>query len=435
MGNITATYEHTKAGASLLKSSQAKTNDATIWHTHTVDAGLHALWGSLRLAIPLLSMPTKVHQNRLFPVEYSETADQDAAATPTTLLHRQLLDLVSIDARIETAIWGTVPFWFNPLPRNVLHEMQSSLQDWAQENQPKLLDFQPSTDSIPPRGGAHWESRYPLPPTPYLSASAPVSVTAALYYFFIGRTCWALALLDDDDDSVTANEQAAYDFFYQSLRVTETLVSNRARSQSSTPSRYIPCEMLQPGLLHMLYIIGQCSPTPSWLRYTANHLNDIKHEGLMHGWVMAQSLEIFHALQYRDSRGIYQYPAPSYRAVCFLVPQSERPGFVCYYAQRRSDSGHSRRNKHYNYLGIARLGYTNTSMDQLSNNRSMQDYALVDAPTDKDIALTADWLRGCRIMQDWQRRLDTVDFSTDQAIHDHVSGGHLYPAVSSTEVD
>lgn len=434
MGNITATYEHTKAGTSLLKSSsQVKANAATIWHTRTVVAGLQALWGTLRLVIPLLPT-TKLHQNILFPVEYPENAGQTAAATLTTQ-HRQLLGLVNVDAKVETAIWGTVPFWFNPLSRNVLQEMQNSLQDWAQEHHPELLDFRPSTDSIYPRSGAQWESRYPLPPMPYLSASVPVSVTAALYYFFIGRTWWALALLDDDDDNVTANEHLAYDFFYESLRVTETLAYNRTRSQSFAPSSYIPCEMLQPGLVPMLYIIGQCSPTPSWLRHITDHLNGIKHEGLMHGWVMAQSLEIFQALQYQDSRSVFQNHAPSYRPICFLVPQCDRPGFVCYYAQRRGDSGYSRRSRFYNYLGIAHLGYTSTSMDHFSKHMSMQDYTLIDTPTDKDIALTADWLRGCRIMQDWQRRLDTADFSTDQAIHDHASGGHLYPAVSSTEVD
>lgn len=89
------------------------------------------------------------------------------------------------------------------------------------------------------------------------------------------------------------------------------------------------CENMQPGLLRMLYIIGQCSPGQAQLRWITQLMRQITLEGLAHGWVMADSLDMVHAFEVdgesplpEPQRGS-RYRSSFRRAISILRPKQK----------------------------------------------------------------------------------------------------------------
>jgi len=79
----------------------------------------------------------------------------------------------------------------------------------------------------------------------------------------------ALSLLGDDS---VRNELAAYFYSYEAMRSVATII-NSPKGVNEHGDGYLPCEAVGTGLIPMLYITGQFSPRPDWLRWIMEQLN------------------------------------------------------------------------------------------------------------------------------------------------------------------
>lgn len=436
MGNITAAFGHATSAEYLLTSAMKEANPPTELQFAVIQAGLQPLWRSLHIAVPHLLYTTSMRRNQLGHFQGIPNGKIDGSQSSFQLLHT-LLDIASSHSDVESMIWGHMPLWLESMSELRIRQVQASLNNWAKTHQPILCQFSSNKNGLP-RTSDELDSRYPLPPTPLTPAmSSIVSPASALYYFFMGRTMWALALLADDHAQL--HEQLAYAYFYEALRIAQFLISNRT-TPPIAHSRYVACETMEPGLLRMLHMIGQCSPGSSQLRWIAQLMRGLNNEGLAHGCVLADSLDAVHSFEVDNGplstpEQDHRYCPPLRRVVSILIPEADNGGFQCYYARRdhRVDAGVDSSMGFYQ-LGVTRLGYAPRSPSNAQTAGSNTPEGDATARRESK-PLTWDWLRSLPVMQGWQRRCESGQFSLDQALQDHMNGGHLYPLLSNTALE
>ncbi|KAL6878950.1 hypothetical protein J3F83DRAFT_724501 [Trichoderma novae-zelandiae] len=132
----------------------------------------------------------------------------------------------------------------------------------------------------------------------------PALLKGAMYNFIMARVLWTLCLHDKSQDAKKLESEADM-YFYQTMRFAATYAATKSSKTlpSSTYSTDAPVisEELDRSFLPMLYITGQCSPQPSWLRWIAQLMKQIGEQGLFNGFVLSASLQVLHKMELSEN--------------------------------------------------------------------------------------------------------------------------------------
>ncbi|PTB69605.1 hypothetical protein BBK36DRAFT_1111079 [Trichoderma citrinoviride] len=337
-----------------------------------------------------------------------------------------------VDYGIHSEIWSTAPTQQEPsaLLKNV-YRFQKELRQWLEyhvEDYPYLETDTTALANLEADGECH----YPIPPSPFLALSSELCFTGALYNFIMARVSWTLCLYDKSQDAKKL-ESEAYMYFYQAMRFAATYAMNTSKTLPNTTystNTFVTSEELDRSFLPMLYIIGQCSPRPSWLRWIAQLMKQIGEQGLFNGFVLSASLQVFHKMEQShnllSTDGIERYPSPALRIISTLIPETNAQGFVCFYAKpSRFNSGWANRDVPL-YYPVAQARFS-TELDD--DNAAKREIEMYDEQRSMEEQFTSGWILGRPVASGWKSRFGEVGFDLDHVLHDHINGGRLLPMV------
>lgn len=300
-----------------------------------------------------------------------------------------------------------------------IHAFQGTIKHWKTVHLPQL-----ETDIIPSNvtdGGGTAVDKFPIPPQPYAGISPQYSLVVALYYLCMARAEWLLSLIEDDSGT---HELCAYLNIYKVLRLSTTPPVVDGRGDG-----YLSCETATIGFLPILYVAGQCSPQPVWLRWIMEKLSSIGQECLFNGNVLAKSLnalytfEMYHNVD--SSSMLERLPSPAMRVISVSIPEQNGRGFTTYYAGRKPDEQRGEADEtliQYYPLGHAR--WSDVHRDEVCNEEieMYNEERITAEPFD------VDWLLKQSAVRSWATWSEKVGFNIDQALRDHINGNFLLSA-------
>ncbi|EHK47733.1 uncharacterized protein TrAtP1_012116 [Trichoderma atroviride] len=422
--NITAAYSHIRSASyyfELYKTSfsRQKAND-----TPTLDyldtALLNLSWMCF-MALPL--------QNKMPSSRQTITVSEEIPVTPTSL--RQNLLSILAESGLEDLIWNLVPRYSKSMALAKIYWLQQKLRAWRDANKsilpPLASDMADSTQLN------FQEDPFLIPPSLY-STTTLYDASATLCSFLLGRTFWLLSILEDGVNTKT-HKRLAYLHFYETLRFAATDGACKAIPPSNRSARCsspLPCEDLENGILSMLYIIGQCSPEPSWLLWITQLMKHSGRQGLYNGLVYAASLETWHSFEVNNSvlqeELQLRYPEPSSRTISVLIPDANGTEFITYYAKPAEIDDLLMSNDGLMYY---LLGDTHLSCRLLDGHIEQNVHVYHHQDLDMEL-FTPDWLQSQAICLDWQHRSLQVEFDLNRILQDHINGGQfLIPSNTS----
>lgn len=384
--------------------------------TQAVEECLRSLNRLCRVAVPFPRMvaPGQGFENSVESLYSTETLD---ATTPFD----RLLNLVHGSPDVEDLIWSPLMAHRRQLSVPKIVQLQKELQDWSENNHYILAGFN-SHSALENPAQCEW-NQLPFPPPAHSSTRGLPCLTAAHYNFYMARTMWALCLAGKD---TRKNERAAYLYFYEAMRLAATQTNDKVEPRNMHDS-YIPREAIKAGYLPLLHTMGQCCPGLSWLRWIIILCEKLEQEGPLKGRAFAVNLECLRTFEVHNTASLpeamRQFPEPSKRVVCQLIPEPDGCHYTSFFVRPRSQQGHPV----YQTLGHARW---RGSSDWQLCSPDIKFYNDEMLPIEK---LSEEWLLNQKVSIDWLARSPSVGFDLDLALRDHINGSRLLPP--STDSD
>lgn len=415
--NITAAYSHIRSAScyfELYKASVTRQKAKDTPSLDCLDTALQNLTWMCFMALPL--------QNKVPSTRQALTVSREVPRTPTSL--RQNLLNILAESGLEDLIWNLVPRYSKSMALAKIYWLQQKLRAWRDANESVLPSL--ASDLAEPNEVNFQEEPFLIPP-PLYPTTTLYDASATLCSFLLGRTFWLLSILEDGVNSET-HKCLAYLHFYETLRFTATDGACKATPPSNRSPRCsspLPCEDLENGILSMLYIIGQCSPEPSWLLWITQLMKHSGRQGLYNGFVYAASLETWHSFEVNNS--VLQedlqshYPEPSSRTISVLVPDANGTEFITYYAKPAEIDDLLMSNDGLMYY---LLGDTHLSRRLPDDHIEQSVHIYHQQGLDMEL-LTPDWLQSQAICLDWQHRSLQVEFDLNRILQDHMNGGQF----------
>lgn len=396
-------------------------------HMAAIESNIRNLAQMFRILLPFPNLRLPIPQSRgpsptLSVLTPSSTNTTNAIMPPSLMLQR-LLDLVADTPDIEDLIWNPLTSHQRLVSPDKIFTFQAELRDWRNNNGQNLPQFE-SEATVSTLSTFTWKviDELAMPPRSSSLLSPQISIVAALYNFYMARTMWALSLLEQDSDRY---EIYAYLYFYEVMQVAGSLIETPGAPNGRSPS-YVPRETLGIGLIPMLYFTGQCSPRPSWLRWTMEKLNQIEQEGLFRGQDFAKSLNGLFTFEMCNSIEspllLDRFPSPAARVIVALIPAEDGRHFAAYYAgpePRKRGTG----DDSITYHPLGHAHWSSVLGDELAKP-DVEFYKSDQTPTTQ---FDAEWLLNQPESQDWITWSSLMDFNIDLLLRDHVSGCHLWP--------
>lgn len=389
-----------------------------------IATSLRSLQQTLWLALPLLRLITVAkHPSPSFLDAATSNSTYylvDSTASSNLDL-QQLFQLVFMDDDITDVIWTSWRLQDTVGSEEIISRLQMQLRVWKKRN----CQFLPPTEleSTEANNSSFNWAEFAIPPRHVPSTSPKAYFAAAVYYFAMGRTMWAKSQLSIDAQEY---ERSAYLYFYETMRCAATISSIHGLL-SEQEDKCFPCETLHVGLLPALHIIGQCSPTPLWLRWVAQHMKHIGQEGVFNGSSLATSLEVFHTFEMHNQSHLptvpVRYRHPASRVVSVLVPEVDGRHYTSYYAVARHKF--TRKNDSVR-LSYCPLGHARWSIPHV-NEEAGPHIAVYASMETAMVSLASDWLRMQAPVREWLDWGNTVDLSINRILRDHIRGSQLVP--------
>lgn len=340
------------------------------------------------------------------------------------------MDLYALSAsppEIHDLVWIPLKVDRRSLSRDQIFAFQETVETWRRK-QLHLPTHSPTEhDQLGGVGSdRHVIDSLVIPPNVRKTTSAEVCILEGTCELYLARATWTLSLLGHDPEE---NELSAYSHCYQAMSWigTAAIMQESPEASPQEGSRQ-HCEILERGLLPILYLLGQMSPKQEWRRWVIERMERIKNEGLYDGHALAKTLRILRIFEMRDTLDSPsepdRLPRPRRRIVPMLVPDPTGCGFTAYYFCPESNET---RGDLYNPLG--RACWSNgpsqmSSSPDIEFLSSQQTYA----GTSVD-----DWLLAQKPVQDWLDRAGDPGFDLDRALSDHISNSRLLRAIQDQE--
>lgn len=376
--------------------------------------GLQALQHTLRIVLPfpdLITVPS--HPTSVSMMTWAQSA---AIVAPGPDL-RRLVALLFVNDAITDMVWASWRLRDVTGLEEKISSFQRQLRDWKSRNCQSLPLIEPEGTEADASPSGWYDLVIPPPSVP--SATPRACLASALYCFAMARTMWAKSQLGIEEES---HEQSAYVYFYQTMRFATTISDIAAIPGEDL---HLPCEMLHVGLLPVLHITGQCSPTPVWRRWIVQHIKHIGQEGVFHGPSLAINLEMLHNMEMdrdqNESLAVQgRYPTPASRVVSVLIPEADGCHYTSYYAGVRRSTGPGGSSRIL-YCPIGHARWTKTGPDGEAQPQ-VTGYAGMQTTV---VSTASDWLRIQAPVRGWVDWADSGDSSIDSLLRDHILGGEL----------
>lgn len=345
-------------------------------------------------------------------------------------LQRSLLQVLAASGAHDE-MWNLTPTRQDPaVLLEKVYRLQRDLREWRDVHSHLHPNLELDTASLASLGSSE-ESHFPIPPSPFLPMPLHLCLSGAMFNFLTARILWTLCLYDKSQDARKL-ESEAYIHFYQTLRFAETHVMNtHSRTlPNAVYSTDVPVsgEEMDHSFLPLLYIAGQCSPWPSWLRWIAQLMQQIGEQGLFNGYVLSASLKVLHKMELShnllSTDRIERYPSPALRIISMLIPETSAQGFMCYYGKpSRFNSGWINRET-LTYYPIAQARFS-PELDE--NSAAKREIDMYDEQRTMEEQFTWEWIMNRPIASSWKSRSLQARFNFDDILRDHMNGSRLLP--------
>lgn len=396
-------------------------------HMLTIESNIRNLAQMFRVILPFPNLRLPVpHSRSPSPALSVLTPSSGSTATnmiPPSFMLQQLLDFLSNNPDLEELVWNPLTPHQRLVSPDKIYAFQAEIRDWRNSHAHILPEFE-AEHTISTLSDFSWNviDELAIPPRLSLPISPQMSMISALYNFYMARSMWALSLVELDSDRY---EIYAYLHFYEVMQLVASLTEGLGSSKGQMDN-YIPRETLGIGFIPILYFTGQCSPKPSWLRWTMEKLNQIGQEGLFRGRDFAKSLNGLFTFEMCNSIEspllLDRFPSPSARVIVALIPAEDGRRFTAYYASPTHKNRGTGEDA-FAYYPLGHAQWSSVRGDELSKP-DVEFYK-------SDLALTtqfnAEWLLTQQEPQDWITWSSLMDFNIDLLLRDHVSGCHLWP--------
>ncbi|KAM0258782.1 hypothetical protein ACHAQJ_003624 [Trichoderma viride] len=420
-GNIPAAYGHFRTAhyyfTALKSNTSLRVDDLTL---ESLETALQTLAWTCYMAVPLPGM--------LLSVGRTSTTSH-TVSSPFNLQH-SLLQILA-DSGVHDEIWSLSPIRQDPsVLLDKVHRLQRDLREWKEVHGHLHPNLETDTATLASLDHSE-EYHFPIPPSPYLALPSNLCLSGAMFNFLMARIMWMLCLHDRNQDAKKM-ESEAYMYFYQTMRFAATHAANN-NSRTLPNGIYstdvpVSSEEMDHSFLPILYITGQCSPQPSWLRWIAQLMKQIGEQGLFNGFVLSASLKVLHKMELShnllSTDRIERYPNPALRIISTLIPETNAQGFMCYYAKpSRFNSGWINRDT-LTYYPIAHARFSPELDDDSAAKREVDIY---DEQRSMKEQFTSEWILSRPIASNWQDRSSEARFNLDNILRDHINGSRLLP--------
>lgn len=345
-------------------------------------------------------------------------------------LQRSLLQILD-DSGARDEIWNLPPTQQDPtVLLEKVYRLQRDLREWKEVHVHLHPNLETDAATLASLGSSE-ESHFPIPPSPFLPMPLHLCLSGATFNFIMARILWTLCLYDKSQDAKKL-ESEAYIHFYQTLRFAAThTMNNHSRTLPNAVYSIdapVSGEEMDHSLLPLLYITGQCSPWPSWLRWIAQLMQQTGEQGLFNGYVLSASLKVLHKMELShnllSTDRIERYPSPALRIISTLVPETGAQGFMCYYAKpSRFNSGWINRDT----LTYYPIGQARFSPELDDNSTAKREIDIYDEQRSMEEKFTWEWILSRPIASSWKNRSSQARFNLDDILHDHMNGSRLQP--------
>ncbi|UKZ72902.1 hypothetical protein TrVFT333_000539 [Trichoderma virens FT-333] len=391
----------------------------------SLGTALQTLTWTCYMAVPLPGMLLSV----------GRTTNAAYIAPGPSFLQRSLLQIL-IDSGVHDEIWSLTPIrQESPVLLDKVYRLQRNLREWKDVHGHLHPNLEADTATLASLESSE-EYHFPIPPSPFLALPSNLCLSGAMYNFVMARIMWTLCLYDKSQDAKKM-ESEAYMHFYQTMRFAATHTANNSTrtlpNNTYSTDAPVASEELDKSFLPILYITGQCSPQPSWLRWIAQLMKQIGEQGLFNGFVLSESLKVLHRMELSHNLlptdRIERYPNPALRIISTLIPETNAQGFVCYYAKpSRFNSGWINRDT-LTYYPIAHARFSPELDDDNTAKREIDTY---DEQRSMEEQFTSEWILSRPVANNWQTRSSETRFNLDHVLRDHINGGRLLPMNQQT---
>lgn len=372
------------------------------------------------MAVPLPGMLLSV----------GRTMNPGYIASSPVFLQRSLVQIL-VDSEVHDEIWSLMPIRQEPSALlDKIYRLQRNLREWKDTHghlHPNLETDAASLSSLDNSEQYH----FPIPPSPYLALPPDLCLTGAMYNLLIARIMWILCLYDKSQDAKKMESEANI-YFYQTMRFAATHAANN--SSKTLPSIIystdvpVSSEEMDKSFLPILYLTGQCSPQPSWLRWIAQVMKQIGEQGLFNGFVLSASLKVLHRMELSHNLlptdRIERYPSPALRIISMLIPETNAQGFVCYYAKPSRVNGGWINRDTMAYYPVAHARFSPELDEDSVAKREIEIY---DEEQSMQEQFTSEWILSRPVASSWQGRSSEAGFNLDHVLRDHINGSRLLP--------
>jgi hypothetical protein len=425
-GNIPAAYGHVRTAHYYFTTLKTNTSlRADDFALESLETALQTLAWTCYMAVPLPGMLLSV--GRTMTTNYTASSPVD--------LQRSLFQIV-VESGVHDEIWSLSPIQQDSsILLDKIYQLQRNLRQWKDLHghlHSNLETDRAALASFDNSEGYH----FPIPPSPYLALSPNLCLSGAMFNFLMARIMWTLCLHDRNQDAKKM-EAEAYIYFYQTMRFAASHAANN-NSRTLPTGIYstdapVSSEEINHSFLPILYITGQCSPQPSWLRWIAQLMKQIGEQGLFNGFVLSASLKVLHKMELNhnllSTDRIERYPNPALRIISTLIPETNAQGFMCYYAKpSRFNSGWINRDT-LTYYPIAHARFSPELDDDSAAKREIDVY---DEQRSMEEQFTSDWILSRPIASSWKGRSSEARFNLDNILRDHINGSRLLPMNQQT---
>lgn len=328
---------------------------------------------------------------------------------------QQLLEFTSADLDLKHLVWCVFAAHYKTVSKHKVLAFLQALDDWKTYNSTLFQKLKAEDSPSDPNEFPHQRlSKVLFPPACHEHVSWESCLVLALYHFYKARLLWALCILGDPDRKI---ELDAYFHVYEFLRYTRTALTT---SHRFSPDPMISCENLRIGFSPLLYLAGRCCPSPSWLRWIIQELENVGQEGLFHNEPFAMTLDVLLLLEERIMRNKNSSPEedgfvqPCLRTIVIFIPDIDGRSFEAYYSRPENVGSQ------FNISRVARWSDATKGPGPV-----IQDYEIYQQPFSKE------WLLDQPIVQKWLDWSCVTEFDLNQVIQDHIAGNRLLLEVSA----
>lgn len=396
-------------------------------HMLTIESNIRNLAQMFRIILPFprlrLPIPQSWSPSPAISVLTPSSGSTATNMVPPSLMLQNLLDFLSNNPEIEELIWNPLTPYQRSVSPDKIYAFQAELRDWKNSHSHILPEFE-LEHKISTLVDFSWNviDELAIPPRLSPPISPQMTIIAALYNFYMARTMWALSLAELDPERY---EVYSHLYFYEVMQLVASLTQGSGSSKGQI-TNYIARETLGIGLIPILYFTGQCSPKPSWLKWTMEKLNQIGQEGIFRGRDFAKSLNGLFTFEMCNSIEspllLDRFPSPAARVIVALIPAEDGRRFAAYYGSPTPKT-EGVGDDLFSYYPLGRAHWSSV----IGEESRKPDVEFFKSDQMVGTQFDAEWLSNQQEPQDWITWSSLMDFNIDFLLRDHVSGCHLWP--------